>query len=208
MSDITINIKSNTDNIDNTIQDIVRPSIDPDNNTCLTDNNIIIYNCTIDSDNNITGYTDENKKAYYKYFDNKWYFGSDIGRYTNLVSLADRTDEERRYYGSIGGKKAAENREKKKTLNDLAKITLDQVLSEKQIKKIIGDSENYMPDNTLGSALIDAMIKQALNGSFKAFESIRDTAGYKPETKSSLEISADIMTDADRSLIDKALKTS
>ena len=59
MSDIMINIKSNTDNIDNAIQEIVRPSIDPNNNTCVTDDNTIIYNCVLDPDtNNIKGITD------------------------------------------------------------------------------------------------------------------------------------------------------
>jgi len=204
MSNITINIKSNNDHDINSM-DIVRPSIDSDN-VCITDDGIKIYDCTIDQNNNITGYTEENKKAFYNYEKNTWFFGSDIGRYNNLISLRDRTEAERNEIRAKATESYNRNRENKKTLNDLAKITLDQVLSEKQINRIIGDSENYMPDNTLGSALLDAMIKAALNGSFKAFESIRDTAGYKP--KNEIEVSADIMTDADRSLIDKALKTS
>ena len=61
-------------------------------------------------------------------------------------------------------------------------------------------------DDSVGSVMIGAMIQGALNGSFKCAEFVRDTAGYKP--KNEVEISADIMTDADRSLIDKALKTS
>ena len=49
------------------------------------------------------------------------------------------------------------------------------------------------------------MIQGALNGSFKCFEAVRDTAGFKP--KNEVELNADIMTDADKALIDKALKT-
>ena len=205
MSDITINIKSNTDNIDNTIQDIVRPSIDPDNNTCLDSDNNIIYNCIIDPDtNNIKGNTDSNTKALYIYSDNTWLYGKDISK-LNLISLADRTIEERQKLGSIGGKKAKENRDAKKNFNELAKALLDMTVSDQTIKQTLEDPDT-MIDNSYGSLILAAMAQGAKNGSFKCAEFLRDTAGYKP--KNEVEISADIMTDADRSLIDKALKTS
>lgn len=205
MSDITINIKSNTDNIDNVIQDIVRPSIDPDNNTCLTNDNTVIYDCVIDPDtNNIKGHTDNNTKALYVYNDNKWLFGKDIG-YINLISLKDRTESERKEIVSKAHAKARENRENKKNFNELAKALLDMTISDNMIRETL-ENPDTMIDNTYGSLILAAMAQGAKNGSFKCAEFLRDTAGYKP--KNELEVSADIMTDADRSLIDKALKTS
>ena len=54
--------------------------------------------------------------------------------------------------------------------------------------------------------MIAKMIQTAMAGSFKAAEFVRDTAGYKPESKSSIDLTGEIMTDADRSLIDKLSK--
>ena len=78
-------------------------------------------------------------------------------------------------------------------------------VSDQTIKQTLEDPDT-MIDNSYGSLILAAMAQGAKNGSFKCAEFLRDTAGYKP--KNEVEISADIMTDADRSLIDKALKTS
>ena len=45
------------------------------------------------------------------------------------------------------------------------------------------------------------MVQEAGKGSYKHYETLRDTAGFKP--KDEVGITADIMTDADRSLLDK-----
>jgi hypothetical protein len=181
---------------------IIRPSID-DNKQCITSDNVIIYNCVLQDNGNIKGITEDNIKALYVFDENKWYFGKDIG-YKNLISLSDRSVEDRQRLGSIGGKKAKENRDKKKNINELAKAMLEQVASDKVIRETI-DNPEMMIDNSYASLLVASMIQSALNGSFKAFEAVRDTAGYKP--KNELEIQADIMTDNDKALIDKALKT-
>ena len=183
---------------------IIRPSIDNDNN-CINNDGIIISNCTLDPDtNDIKGITPDNIKALYKYDSNTWYYGHDIAK-LNLISLSDRTLEERQKIGSIGGKKAKENRDAKKNFNELAKALLDMTVSDQTIKQTLEDPDT-MIDNSYGSLILAAMAQGAKNGSFKCAEFLRDTAGYKP--KNEVEISADIMTDADRSLIDKALKTS
>lgn len=188
--------------------EIIRPSIDKDNNT-VTSDGIIIHNCTIDPDNNnITGYTSDNKKALYVYDKDNWFFGSDIGRYNNLISLKDRTESERNEIREKALQSYRENRENKKNFNELAKAMLEQTLTEDQIKAILGDNTSMMLDSTVGSAILGAMIQGALNGSFKCAEFIRDSAGYRPKDISSVELNANVMTDADRSLIDKALKTS
>ena len=152
----------------------------------------------------IKGISEEGKKALYKFDNNTWYFGSDISK-LNLVNLSLRTKEERQRIGSLGAKKRDENREAKKNINELAKAMLEQTLTEKQLSSILGDNTTMLLDNSVASAMLGAMIQGALNGSFKCFEAVRDTAGYKP--KNEVELNADIMTDADKALIDKALKT-
>ena len=183
---------------------IIRPSIDNDN-TCISSDGIIISNCIIDPDtNDIKGITPDNIKALYKYESNTWYYGHDIAK-LNLISLSDRTKEERQQIGSLGGKKTKENRDNKKNFNELAKALLDLTVSDSMIKETL-ENPDTMIDNSYGSLILAAIAQGAKNGSFKCAEFIRDTAGYKP--KNEIELQADIMTDADRSLIDKALKTS
>ena len=182
---------------------INRPSID-ENGICFTDDNVKILSCTVSDNGNIKGITENNVKALYVFDDNKWLFGRDIGR-NNLVDLRERTEDERLQIIAKANEKKRENIEKKKTFNELAKAMLEQTLTESQIKAILGDNTTMMLDSTVGSAILGAMIQGALNGSFKCAEFVRDSAGYKP--KDQLELQADIMSDADRSLIDKALKS-
>lgn len=180
------------------------PSIDPVTNTCLTPDNITIYDCTLSDNGDIKGFTEDRKKALFKASKNRWFFGKDIGT-SNLIDLRERTEDERLKIIEKANESKRRNIEQKKNFNELAKAMLEQALSDKQIESIVGDKENFMLDNTLGSALLNAMMQAALGGSFKAFEAVRDTAGYKP--KNEVELQADIMTEADKSLIDKALKT-
>lgn len=186
-----------SDNITITI-----PSVDS-NKECITDDGVIISNCTIDEKGNIKGFTPDNVKALFSVRDKVWYFGKDIGR-SNLIDLSLRTEEERKRIGALGAKKRDENRDAKRNINELAKAMLEQALSDRQKREIVGERD-YTLDNTLASALLNAMVNSALDGSFKAFESVRDTAGFKP--KNEVEIQADIMTESDRMLIDKVAKT-
>ena len=194
--------KMNIDNIDQI--DIVRPSIDSDN-ICISDNGTKILECKLLENGDISGYTEDHTKVLYKYFSNKWYYGSDIGK-ANLISLKDRTEDERKEIVSKAHQKARENREAKKNINELAKAMLEQTVSEDQIRAVLGDNTTMLLDNSVASVMLGAMIKSALNGSFKAFEAVRDTAGYKP--KNEIELNADIMTESDKALIDKALKNA
>lgn len=196
----------NTNTNKSILGEVIRPCIDSDS-VCITKDGVKVCECVLLDNGNISGKTEDGKKALYVFDKDSWYFGSDIGRYNNLVSLADRTDEERKYYGSIGGLKAKENRDAKKNINDLAKAMLEQTLSEKQIKGILGDNTTMLLDNSVASAMLGAMIQGALNGSFKCFEAVRDTAGYRPKDISQVDLNANVLTEADKSLIDKALRT-
>lgn len=185
------------------LNEIVRPSID-DNGVCMSSDNVKILECVLLDNGDIKGISEEGKKALYKFDNNTWYFGNDISK-LNLVNLSSRTLEERQRIGSMGAKKRDENREARKNINELAKAMLEQTLTEKQLSSILGDNTTMLLDNSVASAMLGAMIQGALNGSFKCFEAVRDTAGFKP--KNEVELNADIMTDADKALIDKALKT-
>lgn len=186
------------------LNEITRPCVDNDH-VCFTNDNVKISECVVLDNGNIKGITENNVKALYIFDDDKWLFGSEIG-YANLIPLTD-SKERARELGSKGGLKAKENREQKKNINELAKAMLEQTMTEKQIKSILGDDTNVLLDSSVASVMLGAMIKSALNGSFKAFESVRDTAGFRPKDISEIELSANVMTDSDRSLIDKALKS-
>lgn len=200
MSDIYNPINENTISITDKNDD---PVIDS-NQSCYDPlRDITIYDCIQSEDRSyISGYTSDGVKARYIFSKHKWFYGKEI-REANLISLSDRSIEDRKRLGSLGGIKAKENREQKKNFNELAKAMLEQVVSNKVISETLDDTD-MMLDNTYGSLILAAMIQGAKNGSFKCAEFIRDTAGYKP--KNEVELNADIMTDADRSLIDKLNK--
>lgn len=179
------------------------PSINPEDNTCISPKGII-YNCSIDPKGNITGFTEDHVKALYNPVKNTWFYGQDIGR-NNLVSLKDRTVEERKEIVRKAHKAREENKEREKSMNDLAKALLRQEAPEEEIEEVLGNNRSSLLDNSYASLILAAMVKGAKEGSFKCAEFIRDTAGYKP--KNEVELQADIMTEADKSLIDKALKT-
>lgn len=87
----------------------------------------------------------------------------------NEQNLKPLSTSKAREIGSKGGKASAEARKKRKTLKEELLLLLE--------------TENYNERISL------AMIKQALNGNTKAFNTIRDTIGEKPKDK--LEIDPD-----------------
>ena len=184
--------------------------IDPviDNTGCSYDSvkDIKIYNCVLSDDlSNISGYTEEGTKAKYIFCHHKWFYGNEISR-LNFIPLTDRSPEEQYAIRSKAGKARWDKEREKRTLNDIAKELLDASMSDKSIEEVLGDSKELLGDNkTAGAVMMVKMIQTAMAGSFKAAEFVRDTAGYKID-KQQIDINADIMTDADRSLIDKLSK--
>ena len=178
-----------------------------DNTGCCYDpiKDIKIYSCILADDNsNISGYTEDGTKAKYIFNDHKWYYGNEISK-LNLITFDKLSADDHKKLCSLGGKKTQEKINKQRTLNDIAKTMLSVELTESSIQEILGDSIQLIGDDkSSGAVMIAKMIQQACAGSFKAAEFVRDTAGYKP--KNDIEITADIMTDEDRSLIDKLNK--
>lgn len=193
-----------SDNINNTDNITTDPIIDNTGCCIDPDTNTKIYNCTISDDLRfISGYTEEGQKARYSYKDHKWYYGHDIAK-LYLIPFNQLDKEEHLKLSSKGGTKTQDNIREEANLNNIAKKMLNAVMSESQIDEILGDAQTLIgEDRSAGAVMIAKMIQTACAGSFKAAEFVRDTAGYKPETRSSLDISADIMTDADRSLLEK-----
>ena len=192
------------DNItDNTNENIIINPVIDSIGCCydsITDTKI--YNCTL-SDNNdcITGYTEEGIKAKYIFDHHKWYYGHDISK-LYLIPFNKLDPDKHKEYSIKGGTKTQEILHEKRTLNDIAKNMLSAVLTETQVNEILGDATNLIgEDRSAGAVMIAKMIQTACAGSFKAAEFVRDTAGYKPQQQVSIE--ADIMTDADRSLLEK-----
>lgn len=95
----------------------------------------------------------------------------------NLVSLADRTKEERQEIGRKGGLKRAENIRKRKSLKDELIALLE------------------LNDNNNKISL--ALLTKALNGDIQAFTTIRDTIGEKPTEKVEQEVISTIRVDLD-----------
>jgi hypothetical protein len=87
------------------------------------------------------------------------------------------TAEEARRRGSLGGKKSAEARKKRKALRELLEVAL------------------MMPADCGGTridSIVSALIGKAETGDTKAFEVIRDTLGEKPTEAYNIGISKPI----------------
>ena len=195
----------NTTNNNSILGEVIRPCIDSDN-VCITKDGVKVYDCVLNDNGNISGYTEDHTKALYVFDKDSWYFGSDIGRCNNLISLKDRTESERNEIREKALKSYRENLERKKDFNELARAMLEQTMSEVQIKAVLGDSSGMLLDSSVASVMLGAMIQGALNGSFKCAEFVRDSAGYRPKDIQQVDLNASL-TEADKSLIDKALKT-
>lgn len=124
--------------------------------------------------------------------------------YKNLIPMDKRTPEDVKAISLKGGLANKERLEKQKTLNDIAKAVLNITVSKDKARSILGnDIADLLDSFDMGTIITVKQMLEAQEGSSKAYEVLRDTAGYKPTEKT--EVSATI-TEADRSLLDKVAK--
>ena len=120
----------------------------------------------------------------------------------NLIPFNQRTEEQQKEIRSKGGKASGEARRKKRDMREVAKAILEHAMNEAQIDEVLGSSKDLLDgDKSVMAVLTARMVQEAGKGSYKHYETLRDTAGFKP--KDEIDISADIMTDADRELVEK-----
>ena len=120
----------------------------------------------------------------------------------NLIPFNKLSEEEQKEIRSKGGKASGEARRKKRDMREVAKAILEHAMNEAQIDEVLGSSKDLLDgDKSVMAVLTARMVQEAGKGSYKHYETLRDTAGFKP--KDEIDISADIMTDADRELVEK-----
>ena len=125
---------------------------------------------------------------------------------SNLIPFGserdNRSKEEVREINARGGRKSGETRRKQRDMREIAKAILEHAMNEAQIEEVLGNSKELLDgDKSVMAVLTARMVQEAGKGSYKHYETLRDTAGFKP--KDEIGISADIMTDADRELVEK-----
>ena len=118
--------------------------------------------------------------------------------YKNLVK---RSREELIEMGKKGGRANAERIKREQSINEVAKVILKKTVSESKAREILGEYSELLDEYTLGAILTMRQAMEAENGNTKAYEVLRDTAGFKPVDRQ--EITADIMTENDRKLLEK-----
>ena len=98
----------------------------------------------------------------------------------NLVSLADRTTDEKRAIATAGGKASGEARRKKKMLRECIEYLL-----EREDPLVLDDDGNPMSgaEKLAYTLFTKALAETDTSKAAKAFEVLRDTAGQKPVEK-------------------------
>lgn len=161
---------------------------DNDNDNTLNGKEIDNNNTDNDTDSNLTGKEKSIKQGT-----------------KNLIPFNELTQEEQRELAKKGGKRSGEVRRQKKTAKELLETLLNTDMSDDMITDVLGGSQDLLGDNkTAYNVMLTKMLQVACAGDTKAFVALRDTVGDKPADKQ--EITADIMTDADRKVIENIKK--
>ena len=127
----------------------------------------------------------------------------------NADNYPDRTNIAQEL-GSLGGKKASENRQRKRNFQETARYFLSLKATKSQIKDNIDPSilANMTEEEIKAIDQQDIIIARALElamaGSKDHLIILRDSAGDKPTDKVQSEVN--IMTDSDRALMEKLSK--
>ena len=115
------------------------------------------------------------------------------------------SSEEAKRRGRLGAKKSAEVRRERKTMRETILNMLSQELSPEKLEEMGVDTSTLNGDYTMQSAVIAAMLREAINGSEKAMQLLRDTIGEQPVIKS--ESVTEVITKDDTDLMDNLKKS-
>jgi len=109
--------------------------------------------------------------------------------------------EKARATGRQGGLQNGINHKKRRTAKEILGDLLEKQLNRESVDEILGESAQILgEDKTVYAVMCAKMIQIACAGDIKAFIAIRDTVGDKPADEHL--ISADVMTDADRRMVE------
>ena len=166
--------------LDNTIEN---NNIEKTNSENIEDNNISISNDDIKAQKRLNSLN--NLKPWKPYNE-----------------LTPEEIEKQKAIASLGGKARSEQINKRKTMKESAQVLLSVKVSTDYAQKIMGENYDVSGIETMQDLITARMIRETLeNGNAKAFELIRDTSGNKPTAE--IDLRADIVTAADRALIEK-----
>jgi len=114
------------------------------------------------------------------------------------------TSEEAKRRGSNGGKKSGEVRRQRKTMREGILDMLSQELTPEKLEEMGVDTSTLNGDYTMQNAVISAMLREAINGSEKAMQLLRDTIGEQPVIRQEV---TETITREDTALMDNLRKT-
>ena len=129
--------------------------------------------------------------------------------YANLIPITERTEAEQREMQIKAGKASGESRRRKRDMRELARVMLNNAMTDDAVVESIGENvelledENGKVDKSAMAVMLAKMILEAQSGNVKAADFVRDTAGYKP--KEQVELDATV-TEADKALLEKVSK--
>lgn len=109
----------------------------------------------------------------------------------NLVSLADRTTNEKREIAIKGGIASGEARRRKKTLKEAMDLLLSLPVKDDKVRKQI-QALGIDPDEIDNQmAIVIAQWQQAVKGNTRAYENVQATVGEKPKENIAVEDTRD-----------------
>lgn len=124
-----------------------------------------------------------------------------------LISIGDRTPEEKKAICTAGALATQKVRQQKRTMKE----ALNTILNDKELAIKLANCngnatliEAAKSGCTVNELLMLAATLQGLEGNTRSLEFVRDTSGQRP--KDQIDIQADVVTAADRALIEKLRK--
>src|SRR5574344_125569 len=110
----------------------------------------------------------------------------------NLITFDKLTEEQQREIKRKGALASAKAKRKKKDLREIAKIMLAAEMRDIQIEDMLGDDKTLIDgDKSLAAVLTARLAIEAGKGNYKAYETLRDTAGFKPKDQREIETITD-----------------